>query len=96
MKQKAQDQIITFDVGPNTAPTSINSSGETTGYCADASSGFHSFLCAKDGTITTFDLAGASAGGGAGTFAQSINPAGAITGTFQDGFGASHAFLREP
>jgi hypothetical protein len=43
--QKTQDQIITFDAGPNgTTPTGINPSGEISGWYYDASFVTHGFL----------------------------------------------------
>ena len=51
----------------------------------------------KGGNITTFDVPGA--GGlflGDGTYSQSINPSGEITGIYTDAIGAYHGFLREP
>ncbi len=44
---------------------------------------------AREATFTTFDVPGAT-----GTFAQSINPAGAITGTYSDASSVEHGFLR--
>ncbi len=51
------------------------------------------FLRASDGTITG---AVGRDGYGGGTFAQSINPAGAITGFYTDASGANHGFLWTP
>ena len=67
-------QIITFDVpGSNgTVATSINPSGEITGYYyGPTGPGSHGFVRAAHGTITTFDAPGA---GSNGTAATSINP----------------------
>ncbi len=55
----------------------------------------HGFLRARDGTFTTFDAPGAGKGANQGTFASSINPAGAITGTYKDASMVSHGFLRK-
>ena len=43
-----------------------------------------------DGTVTTFDVPGASQV----TYAYSINPAGVIAGSYQDASYAHHAFVR--
>ena len=59
--------ITTFD---GALPMSINPRGQTTG----TDSGGHGFVRDSDGTITTFDA------GPIGTFPQSINPSGEITG----------------
>ena len=45
---------------------------------------------ARDGNITTFDVAGAK-----GTNASGINPAGAIPGVYFDSNGVNHGFLRD-
>ena len=51
---------------------------------------------ARAATFTTFDAPGAGTGPGQGTFAASINPAGAITGYYLDVNGVFHGFLRAP
>src|SRR2546426_2696756 len=51
---------------------------------------------ARAATFTTFDAPGAGTGFGQGTFAASINPAGAITGYYLDANGVFHGFLRAP
>src|SRR5437762_3035556 len=55
--------ITTFDPpgATRTIALSINPAGAITGYYVDASSGFHGFLRAPDGTITTFDAHGSRA-----------------------------------
>ena len=50
----------------------------------------HGFLRASDGTFTTFDPPGSVSSTGA----FSINPAGAITGSYADASGTDHGFLR--
>jgi len=57
---------------------------------------FHGFVRAKDGTITTIDAPGAGTGPGQGTQCGSINPAGAITGSYIDSNNVFHGFLRTP
>jgi hypothetical protein len=49
----------------------------------------HGFLRSREGTFTTFDGAGA-----AFTLATSINPTGAITGSYFDASTVQHGFLR--
>jgi len=93
--------IITFDAtrNVNTFPSSINPEGTITGEYIDANFVSHGFLREHLGTIITFDAPGVGPGGGPnseGTHASSINPAGAITGSYDDANNVSHAFLREP
>src|SRR5215469_13483345 len=75
----AQNQFITFDVpgagtgaGQGTTPYAINPSGAIAGPYTDANNVDHGFLRAADGTISTFDVAGAS------TDAISLSASGAI------------------
>ena len=58
----------------------------------------HSFVRAKDGTITTFDAPGAGTGPGQGSgiFSEAINPSGAIAGAYIDSSNVFHGFLRTP
>ena len=56
----------------------------------------HGYVRAPKGEITTIDVPGAGAGAGQGTFAVSINPAGAITGYYVDANNVGHGFLRIP
>ena len=78
-------------------PPSINPEGAITGTYLDASFGPRGFLHAPDGTFTTFNAPDAS-----GTFANSINPAGAIAGyyfivTIEPSFSiVFHGLLRAP
>ncbi|TMB98590.1 MAG: hypothetical protein E6J42_05600 [Chloroflexi bacterium] len=99
--------ITTFDAagagtgfGQGTVPTSINPNGAISGYYVSAftlpppSNLNHGFLRDPDGTITSFDPPGSE-----GTFpasANGINPAGAITGYYNDRKGVAHGFLRAP
>jgi hypothetical protein len=93
--RKTQDQIITFDAGPNgTTPMSINPRGEITGWYYDASYVVHGFERGADGTITTFEAPGASTVSFLGTYAQSINPSGEITGYYYDASFVAHGFVR--
>ena len=56
----------------------------------------HGFVCALDGTITTFDVPGAETGPFQGTIPLANNPAGAITGYYIDASNVTHGFLRTP
>src|SRR5258707_305874 len=96
--QITQDQITTFDAGPNgTIPTSINPRGEIAGYYFGSTAPTaHGFVRDKDGTITSFDAPGA---GSNGTIVVGINPSGEITGYFFDVNYAvnhtTHGFVRD-
>jgi hypothetical protein len=104
------DKFITFDVpgagtaggsGFGTFPESINAAGAVTGHYTDASNVNHGFLRSPQGGIVTFDAPGAdtTTGSGYGTFPDSINDAGAITGHYVDrnALGiVNHGFLRGP
>ena len=93
LAQSTQDQIITFDAGPNgTTPTGINPTGEITGYYVDASFVTHGFVRDRDGEITTFDAPGVGANG---TFAKGINPRGEIAGYYYDASNVVHGFVRD-
>src|SRR5262245_18093804 len=91
----ADGTFSTFDapgcVG-NTFPFTINPGGVIAGICLPNGQGF---LREHDGTLTTFNAPGPLNGllNGAAPL-LSINPAGAITGTYLDSNGAAHGFLR--
>jgi hypothetical protein len=96
--------ITTFDVqGPGgpyaTQATSINPSGEVTGYYYDANnsqaSGVSGFLRHENGEIIKFDAPDAAPANFGGTFAVSINPAGEITGYYNDVNNVIHGFVRD-
>src|SRR5438309_8596781 len=74
--------ITTFDATPDamTGPLSINAAGTIAGGYVDRS-GYHGFLRARNGTITTFDATPDAVNGSP---AFSINPAGPITGLYED------------
>jgi len=60
----------------------------------DANNVVHGFLRARDGTTTTFDAPGAGTGSGQGTFtsdSDGLNPAGAISGDYNDDANVVHA-----
>jgi hypothetical protein len=79
-----------------TTPVAINPAGTVTGFYADANAARHGFLRAGDGTITAFDVPGATCTRHSSecTSPAAINPAGAITGSYCDGI-TCHSFLRD-
>ena len=94
-------KFTTFDApgaAIGTLPKSINAGGAITGHYGDANGLHHGFLRSPGGKFTTFDApgAGTDAGSGFGTFPESINDAGAITGHYIDAQGRNHGFLRIP
>lgn len=92
--------IASFDVpgGCEPASASINTAEVVTGSCADVSgvvvSAEHGFVRATDGTITMFDVPGAGTAFAQGTYALSINGAGAIAGYYRDSSNVPHGFVR--
>jgi hypothetical protein len=105
--QNVSSKIITFDApgagsvaafGYGTSPKSINDAGAITGHYVDARNVNHGFVRSPSGKFTTIDApgAGTNAGSGFGTFPDSINNAGAITGHYIDAQGLNHGFLRIP
>jgi hypothetical protein len=100
-------KIISFDVpGADLTPgdyngtyvQSINDWGVITGYYEDANFVVHGFLRSAEVKYTPFDAPGAdtTANSGYGTFPNSINDAGAVTGYLIDSSGVSHGFVRSP
>jgi hypothetical protein len=93
--------FTTFDppgAANGSAAAAINPQGEVTGIYLDASLDAHGFLRAPDGAFTSFDAPGAGPGPCciAGTVASnSINPAGAITGSYFDVNSVAHGYIRE-
>jgi hypothetical protein len=82
-----------------TQGASINPVGAIAGQYGDTSGVFHGFLRSPDGTLTTFDAPGAGTAAGQGTFvtfADGINPVGAIAGGYSDASGMFHGFVRAP
>lgn len=82
-----------------TQGASINAKGAIAGQYVDNSGVFHAFLRSPGGTITAFDAPGAGTGSGQGTyitFADGINPEGAISGGYLDSNNVFHGFLRAP
>lgn len=95
----AAGTFTTFDApsSTSTTPTGITPSGVITGWYGDFGHG-HGFLRALDGSITSFDAPpGGSLFGSIFIFGgppPSINPAGAIAGTYFDASFVEHGFLR--
>jgi len=96
-------------LGLGTQGEDINPAGAITGLYADANNVMHGFLRTPQGRVITFDAPGAGtvpnlyfkstpAGtlGGQGTYAMSINPEGAITGSYIDESNLGHGFLLAP
>jgi hypothetical protein len=100
--------LITFDApgagktagsGQGTFPRSISDSGAITGHYIDSHNITHGFLRSPGGDeFITIDApgAGTAAGSGFGTFPDSINDGGAITGYYIDANNVNHGFLRNP
>ncbi|MGB9332328.1 MAG: hypothetical protein WCB10_16315 [Steroidobacteraceae bacterium] len=84
--------------GWGTLPGSISDAGAVTGHYSDSHNVNHGFVRGPSGEFTAFDAPGASsaAGSGDGTFPESINDAGAITGHYTDRHNLYRGFLRSP
>jgi len=100
-------KVTTFDApgastvaafGYGILPHSINNAGAIAGHYIDAHGLTHGFVRSPGGTLTAFDApgAGATAASGYGTFPESINNAGVITGHYTDTGGLIHGFIRSP
>jgi hypothetical protein len=55
---------------------------------------FRGYVRVFDGTFRLFDVPGAGTGSGPGTFPETINEQGDITGQYLDASGVNHGFLR--
>src|SRR5690348_14435942 len=92
--RKPSGKIITFDaLGGSSSYTlcnSISDTGVVVGSYGDGTHD-HSFMRARDGTITTFDPPDA-----VGSFAFDINRSGTITGPYYDANVAYHGYIRAP
>jgi hypothetical protein len=91
--------FTTFDPPGSTFtnPVGITPAGAIAGYYFDAGNLIHSFLRAPDGTLTTFNPPGATCSLSTSnpcSIANGINPAGVITGDYQDASNTFHGFLR--
>jgi hypothetical protein len=71
-------------------PITINPNDAIAGFYG-ATPGFHGFLRAPDGNITTFDPPGSLF-----TFVADMTPASAITGYYIDASFLEHGYLRTP
>jgi hypothetical protein len=108
--RSASGTITTFDApGAGTSENSvyvqgtfalsINDNGVIAGYYVDASEGYHGFVRAADGTITTLNAPGAGTGlspdtqDPLGTKALSINGNGVIAGYYSDPNEVYHGFM---
>jgi hypothetical protein len=94
-------KFTTFDApgaAAGTLPKSINAGGAITGHYVDAQNVNRGFVRSPNGNFTTLDApgAGTKAGSGFGTFPESINDAGAITGHYTDAQGLNHGFVLIP
>lgn len=91
-----------FDVpgeSPSYGPTpaAINNSGTVVGNVVDSAIETHSFLRARDGTVTEFDPpAAACSPGFICSTATGISEGGVVTGEFFDASGIGHGYLRTP
>jgi hypothetical protein len=106
LRSPGGDEILTFDAPgagktagsrQGTFPRSISASGAITGHYIDSHNVTHGFLRSPGGDeFVTFDApgAGTTEGSGFGTFPESINKAGAITGHYIDSHNVNHGFLR--
>ena len=89
----ADGTIASFDptVSMYTAATGINDKGRWS-VMSRSSDKFHGFARTADGTVTSFD----APEGSGGTFADSIDAKGAITGYYAVFGGGYHGFERGP
>jgi hypothetical protein len=77
--------------------TSINPSGEITGYFFGANKLAQGFMRAAKGNIVAFETLGSGGPSfGDGTLPQSINSGREVTGFYTDAIGSYHGFLRIP
>jgi hypothetical protein len=87
-----QYQTIDFPGAAGTQLTGLNPSGEYTGFsCTDpacATPPFQSFTLSKQGVFTGFNPPGATS-----STASTVNPAGAIVGSWTDSAGTTHGYL---
>jgi hypothetical protein len=90
---------VSVVLAQGTFALSINDDGVIVGYYVDASEGYHGFVRAADGTITTLNAPGAGTGTSSltgdslGTKALSINDDGVITGYYIDPNEVYHGFM---
>ena len=81
-----------------TYPEAINDLGEIAGYYVDANWVWHGFVRAPNGKISTFDVKGAGAGPGQGTYVNytcpATNNAGVLAGMYMDANDVRHGYIR--
>ena len=87
---------VGFGFVQGTIPLGNNLEGVVTGIYVDQNNASHGFMRARNGEITTFDLAGAGTDANQGTFPCSNNVEGAIAGFYIDANNVLHGFLRIP
>jgi hypothetical protein len=88
---------VDFPGAAGTNLTGLNPSGEMSGfYCSDPACGTtgnattnHSFTVSKKGVFTSFDPPGAVS-----STASTVNPSGAVVGTYTDSGGVTHGYLK--
>ena len=103
LAQNVHSYIMSFEApGSGTQPGqgtgcfgctfSINQSGAVVGTYLDANNVYHGFLRSSVGQFTSLEVPGADTTPNHfnGTFAQSINNSGAITGFYADAKGSTH------
>jgi hypothetical protein len=100
--RKADGTFLTFDApgagtgafqgtfAPGIIPNGFNDRGDVAGQYVDANNITHSFIRAKDGSITTFDAPESVAG----SFADGISNCGAAVGAANGANFVYHAFVR--
>jgi len=83
---------------PGTFPLDINKEGEIVGLYLTDPGVYYGFLRYADGKYVSFSAPGADTAEGDfnGTYPQSINSSGAVTGIFQGSDEVFHGFVREP
>jgi hypothetical protein len=96
--RNAKGKVSTFQAPDGTNGTigqGLNNKGVLAGAYVDDNGAFHTFLRAKDGTITELaDEENAGSGDGQGTQGLGINNEGVVSGTTIDSNNVSHGFIR--
>ena len=90
-----EPNAVTNESGQGTFVTSINTSGEVTGYYNDKNTfTINGFTRDASGNFLLFSAPGAGNNFGAGTFASAVNTSGQVTGDFLDNNFVSHPYLQ--
>lgn len=79
-----------------TNPIIENANGDCAGFYFDSDDAVHGFIRLRDGTLTSFDVEGASSGPRQGTFVTNINDRAGTVGYFDDDNAVTHGFIRKP